>query len=82
MKFACQILQNVENIVMYSTYIFHILQYFATKLDNCMNFRMLFPAVLIDFPNLKVCLIGKWTNNKYFDILSCESAFKHGNTLH
>ena len=26
-----------------------------------MKFRMLFPAVLIDFPNSKVCLIGEWS---------------------
>ena len=29
-----------------------------TKLDNCMKSRILFPVVLIDFPNSIVCLIG------------------------
>ena len=35
------------------------LQYFATKLHNCTKIRILFPAVLINFPNSKVCLIGE-----------------------
>ena len=47
-------------------HIFHILQYFATKLHNCMKFRMLFPAVLIDFQNSKVCLIGEWSIHLHF----------------
>ena len=42
-------------------FIFHILRYFSTKLDNCMEFRMLFPAMLIDFLNSKVCLLGEWS---------------------
>ena len=42
-------------------YIFHILQYIVTKLDNGMKFRILLPAVLVDFPNSKVCLIGEWS---------------------
>ena len=40
-------------------YIFHILQCFATKLHNFAKFRMLFPAVLINIPNFKVCLKGE-----------------------
>ena len=32
---------------------FHILRHISTKRDNCMKFRLLFPAVLIDFPNSK-----------------------------
>ena len=47
---------------------FHILKYFATKLDNCMKFRVLFPAVLIDFPNSKVCLIGEWSIVKDYKV--------------
>ena len=42
-------------------YVLHILQYFATELENRRKFRVLFPAVLIDFPNSKVCLIGEWS---------------------
>ena len=53
------IIQSMENLQTLHYYIFDILQYFATKLDNCLKFRMLFPAVLIDFPNSKVCLIGE-----------------------
>ena len=37
---------------------FHSLQYFATKLHNFTHFRMPFLAVLINFPNSKVYLIG------------------------
>ncbi len=31
---------------------------------------MLFPAVLINFPNSEVCLIGEWSINLYFDAKS------------
>ena len=41
--------------------IFHILRYLATKLHNFTKFMMLFPAVLMNFPNSKVCLIGEWS---------------------
>ena len=41
--------------------IFHILQYFATKLSNFTKFRMLFPAVLVNFPGSKFSLIGEWS---------------------
>ncbi len=40
--------------------IFHILRYFSTKLHNFTKFMMLFPAVLMNFPNSEVCLIGEW----------------------
>ncbi len=42
------------------TCIFHILRYqFATKLHNFTKFRMLFAAVLMNFPNSKVCLYNR-----------------------
>ena len=53
--------KSIQNAQTLQDYIFPISQYFATKLDNCMKFRMLFPAVLIDFPNLKVCPVGEWS---------------------
>ena len=56
LPYLIQSIQNSQNL---QDYIFYILQCFAAKLDNCMKFRMLFPAVLIDFSNSKVCLIGK-----------------------
>ena len=56
--FPC-VIQKYTKFENFADHIFHILQYFATKLDNCMKFRMLFPAVLIDFPNSKVCLMGE-----------------------
>ncbi len=34
---------------------------FQTKLHHFTKFMMLFPAVLMNFPNLEVCLIGKWS---------------------
>ena len=39
-------------------YIFHILQYFATKLYNFTKLRMLFAAVLMNIPNSNVCPQG------------------------
>ena len=39
----------------------HILKYFLTKLHYFAKFRMLFPAVLINIPNSKVCLKGEWS---------------------
>ena len=72
MNFGCNVLKNVENIVNVKLANFpcviQIIQNsetlqgcFATKLDNCMKFKMLFPDVLIDFPNSKVCLLGEWS---------------------
>ena len=54
--------KGIQNSQTLQGYIFHILEYFATKLDICMKFRMLFSAVLINFPNSKVCLIGEMGN--------------------
>ncbi len=51
-------------------YILHILRYFATKLHNFTKFMMLFPAVLMNFPNSKVCLIGEWS------IAACKPTFE------
>ena len=39
----------------------HFTEFFK-QVDNCMKLSMLFPAVLIDFPNSQVCLIGEWPN--------------------
>ena len=39
---------------------YHILRYFSTKLRNFTKFMMLFPAVLMNFPNSEVFLIGEW----------------------
>ena len=52
-------------------YIFDILQCFATKRHNFTKFRMLFPAVLMNIPNSKVCLEGEWS----IDILKQISSF-------
>ena len=37
------------------------IQYFSTKRHNFTKFMMLIPAVLMNFPNSKVCLIGEWS---------------------
>ena len=58
--FPC-VIQKYTKFANFTGLCFLILQYFATKLDNCMKFRMLFPAVLIDFPNSNVCVIGEWS---------------------
>ena len=50
-----------QNLQTLKGYIFHILQYFTTKLHNFIKFRKLFPTVLKLFSNLKVCLIGEWS---------------------
>ena len=42
--------KNIQNLQSSQAYIFHILQRFATKLFNFTNFRMLFNAVVINFP--------------------------------
>ena len=41
--------------------IFHILRYFATNLHDFTKFMTLSPAVLMNFPNSKVCPIGEWS---------------------
>ena len=47
------------------------LQYFATKLDHFTKFRMLFPAVLMNIPNSKVCLKGDGLLNS-ISVYRCE----------
>ena len=39
--------------------IFHTVSYFATKLHNSIKLMMLFPAVVMNSPNSKVCLGGE-----------------------
>ena len=41
--------KNIQNLQTLQAYIFRILQYFATKLGNFTNFKMLFLAVVNDF---------------------------------
>ena len=53
--------KSIQNSQILKSYIFHILQYFTTKLYNFTKFRKLFPTVLKLFSNLKVCLIGEWS---------------------
>ncbi len=43
--------------------------YFSTKLHNFTKFRMLFPAVLMNFPNSKVFLIGEWSISRLKQLL-------------
>ncbi len=40
------------------------LRYFSTKLHYFTKFRMRIPAVLMNFLNSKVCLIGEWSKQK------------------
>ena len=54
------IYKSIQNSQTSHDCIFHILLYFTTKLHNFTKFMMLFPAVLTNFPNSKVCLIGEW----------------------
>ena len=66
--------KSVQNSQTLQDYIIHILQYFATRFDSRMKFRMLFSAVLIDFPNSKVCIIGELSivdhaRNKGYEIM-------------
>ena len=62
--FSCVIQKYTKFANFTELYIFHILQYFSTKLDNYMNFKMLFAAELIDFQKSKVCLIEEWSIDK------------------
>ena len=41
--------------------IFLILLYFATKLPNFTKLGVLFPTVLINFPDSNGCLIEEWS---------------------
>ena len=51
----------------------YILQCFATKLHDFAKFRMLFPAVLMDIPNFKVCLKGEWSIEKMAQLKKSKS---------
>ena len=53
--------KSIQNSQTSHDCIFHILRYFSTKLHNFTKFMMLFPAVLMNFSNSKVCLIGEWS---------------------
>ena len=53
--------KSIQNSQTSHDCIFHILRYFSTKLHNFTKLMMLFPAVLMNFPNSKVCLIGEWS---------------------
>ena len=55
----CIIQKSIQNFKTSKDYIFHILQYFATKLHNVTKFRMLFAAVLIIIPNSYVSPQGE-----------------------
>ena len=54
---------NKVNYITLHYYIFEIFQYFTTKLHNFTKFKKLFPIVLKLFSNLKVYLIGEWSND-------------------
>ena len=41
--------ESIQNLQTLQAYIFHVLQYFATKLGSFTNFNMLFLAVVKDF---------------------------------
>ena len=47
-----RVIQIHTNLQTLRGYIFHVLQHFATKLDNSTNFRMLFLTVVKDFVRL------------------------------
>ena len=49
-NFQCVIQKYVQNSQPLQGYIFLILQHFTTKLCNFINFRMLFNAVVMNFP--------------------------------
>ena len=50
-----RIIQKYKKFANFTGLYFHILQCFATKLHQFTKFRMLFPDVLMNIPNLKVC---------------------------
>ena len=64
--FPC-VIKSIQNSQNLHDCIFHTLRYFSTKLHNFTKLMMLFPAVLIDFPNSNVCLIGEWSMAFAFD---------------
>ena len=53
--------KSIQNSQTSHDCIFHILRYFSTKIHHFTKFMMLFPSVLINFPNSEVCLIGEWS---------------------
>ncbi len=69
-KFS-KMVKSIQNSQTSHDCIFHILRYFSTKLHNFTKFRMFFQAVLMNFPNSKVCLIGEWS----IDIFASEMNF-------
>ncbi len=52
---------KIHCVTKYIVQIIHCITRCVTKLHNFTKFRMLFPAVLMNFPNSKVCLIGEWS---------------------
>ena len=51
--------------VPYNLALFITFANFSTKLHIFTKFMMLFPAVLMNFPNSEVCLIGEWSIEIY-----------------
>ena len=47
--FVVSVIQKYTKFVNLQAYIFHVLQYFATKLGSFTNFNMLFLALVKDF---------------------------------
>ena len=66
-----RVIQKYTNSQTLQDYIFHILQYFATKLHNFSKFRKFFPTVPKLFSNLKLCLIGEWSIDGKYIFGSC-----------
>ena len=60
-KCTDQISKCMQNLQTSRGYIFHILQYFATKHHHFTKIKILFLAVLMNIPYLKVCLKGEWS---------------------
>ena len=57
---------------------------FLTKLHHFTKFRMLFPTVLMNIPNSKVCLKGEWSNalsRKYQQLKLVTQFFSRVNLL-
>ena len=51
--------KSMQNLHTLNDCIFHILRYSATKLHNAIKSIVLFPAVVMNFPNSKVSLKGE-----------------------
>ena len=56
--------KNIQNSQSSQDHIFHSLQHFETKLHQFTKLRMFFPAVRINSPKSKVCLIGNESINR------------------